>query len=76
MTPEQDALLEAVTTALTNHAQMHGAWILTYEEQRIEDDGEIGTGVFSVGDGSPTGLLGLLDVTHHRMRAELAEEEK
>lgn len=68
----QDALIDAVNAALTEHAQMPGSWILTYEETILDLDGEPNTAVCEVGDGSPVARLGLLAASHHRAVVDMA----
>lgn len=74
MSDPQDDLIEAVNAALTQHAEMHGAWVLAYEEQRPSEDGVPITRASLVGDGSPLAQLGVATVGRHWTLRNLTEE--
>lgn len=62
MSDPQDDLIDAIENALTAHAEMHGAWVIAYEENALDSDGATTVRASLLGSGSPFAQLGAVTV--------------
>lgn len=75
MSEAMKTLREDVRTALTRAEPMVSSWVLVYETQEIDQDGDVAGAGGTVMSGSQATTLGLLELAAHHIRVDSIERD-